>query len=159
MKATATKSWGPVQTNTFSKVYAFVVIENAMIDSRLHYLFNTFSPVHIKTFQNDRITRCNVLCWTLSACYKHTCLRFSFWCVFDPFLASTLIIITNQYIIIQSKYLKETHTHWLPLLSNCTLPLISTDFFVFNPTWLARDFKLQPIKTHNFRDGHGIREI
>ena len=72
MKATATKSWGPVHTNTFSKVYAFVVIENALIDWRPHYRFDAFSAVHTKTFQSDRITRCDVLCWTLSACYKHT---------------------------------------------------------------------------------------
>ena len=72
MKVTATKSWGPVHTNTFSKVYAFVVIENALIDWRPHYRFDAFPAVHNKTFQIDRITRCDVLCWTLSACYKHT---------------------------------------------------------------------------------------
>ena len=72
MKVTATKSWGPVHTNTFSKVYAFVVIENALIDWRPHYRFDAFPAVHNKTFQSDRITRCDILCWTLSACYKHT---------------------------------------------------------------------------------------
>ena len=72
MKATATKSWGPVYTNTFSKVYAFVVIENALIDWRPHYRFDAFSAVHAKTFQSDRITRCDVLCWTLSVSFKHT---------------------------------------------------------------------------------------
>ena len=58
-------------------------------------LFPWFSTVHTRTFENDRITRCNVS-WTLSACYKHTRLRyfrssFLFWCVFELFWPSTLM--------------------------------------------------------------------
>ena len=46
-----------------------------------HYRFDAFSIVHTKTFESDRIARCDVS-WTLCACYKHTHLRWfrsSFW--------------------------------------------------------------------------------
>ena len=46
-----------------------------------HYRFDAFSTVHTKTFESDRIARCDVS-WTLCACYKHTHLRWfrsSFW--------------------------------------------------------------------------------
>ena len=46
---------GPVHTTAFSKVYLFVVIENASIDLRPHYCFDAFSTVHIKKFENDRV--------------------------------------------------------------------------------------------------------
>ena len=39
---------GSVHTNAFSKVCVFVVIENASIDSRSHYLFDAFLTVHTK---------------------------------------------------------------------------------------------------------------
>ena len=52
---------GLSSTNAFSKVYTFVVIESTSIDSRPHYCFDAFSPVHTKTFEKDRITRCNVV--------------------------------------------------------------------------------------------------
>ena len=39
-----------------------------------HYRFDAFSTVHTKTFESDRIARCDVS-WTLCACYKHTHLR------------------------------------------------------------------------------------
>ena len=45
--------WGPVYTNAFSKVYVFVVINNASIDSRPHYRFAAFSTVHAITFDNE----------------------------------------------------------------------------------------------------------
>ena len=51
---------GPVHSNALSKVYVFVVIENASIDSRPHYRFYAFSTVRTITFENDRIARCNV---------------------------------------------------------------------------------------------------
>ena len=51
---------GPVHTNAFSKVCFAVVIENASIDSRLHYRFDVFSTVHTKTFENDRMARWDV---------------------------------------------------------------------------------------------------
>ena len=38
----------------------FFVFDNASIDSRLHYSFDAFSAVHTKTFENDRIARCDV---------------------------------------------------------------------------------------------------
>ena len=58
-------------------------------------LFRWFSTVHTKTFENDRITRCDVS-WTLCACYKHTRLwyfrsSFLFWCVSELFWPSTLV--------------------------------------------------------------------
>ena len=55
------------------------VIENASIDSRPHYRFDTFWTVHTKTFENDRIARCDVR-WTLCACHKT---HASAICVFD----------------------------------------------------------------------------
>ena len=51
---------GPVHTNALSNVYVFVVIENASIYSRPHYRFYAFSNVLTKTFENDRIARCDV---------------------------------------------------------------------------------------------------
>ena len=60
---------GPVHTNAFSKVCVAVVIENASIDSRLHYRFDVFSTFHTKTFENDRMPRWDVS-WTLCAFYK-----------------------------------------------------------------------------------------
>ena len=39
-----------------------------------HYRFDAFSTVHTKTFESDRIARCDVS-WTLCACHKHTHLR------------------------------------------------------------------------------------
>ena len=42
----------------------FVVIENTSIDSLPHNHFDAFSAVHTKTFENDRIARCDVS-WTL----------------------------------------------------------------------------------------------
>ena len=42
------------QINTFSKIWVFVAIENASIDSRPHYPFEGFSAVHTKTFENDK---------------------------------------------------------------------------------------------------------
>ena len=62
---------GPVRTNAFPKVCVFVVIEKASINSRPHYRFDALSTVHTKTFENDRIARCDVS-WTLRACCKHT---------------------------------------------------------------------------------------
>ena len=50
----------PVHTSALSKVYVFVVIENASIDSRPHYRFYAFSNVRTKTFENDRIARFDV---------------------------------------------------------------------------------------------------
>ena len=55
------------------------VIENESIDSRPHYRFDTFWTVHTKTFENDRIARCDVR-WTLCACHKT---HASAICVFD----------------------------------------------------------------------------
>ena len=60
---------GSVHTNVFSKVCVAVVIENASIDSRLHYPFDVFSTFHTKTFENDRMARWDVS-WTLCAFYK-----------------------------------------------------------------------------------------
>ena len=51
---------GPVHTNAFSKVCFFFVIENASIDSRPHYRSVAFSTVHVKTSENDRISRGDV---------------------------------------------------------------------------------------------------
>ena len=78
---------GPVRTNAFPKVCVFVVIEKASINSRPHYRFDALSTVHTKTFENDRIARCEVR-FTLCACCRHTRLRyfrssFSFRRVFD----------------------------------------------------------------------------
>ena len=38
----------------------FFFFDNASIDTRLHYIFDAFSTVHTKTFENDRIARCDV---------------------------------------------------------------------------------------------------
>ena len=62
---------GPVHTNAFSKVCVAVVIENALIDSRLHYRFDVFSTFHTKTFEIDRMGRwVRDVSWTLCASYK-----------------------------------------------------------------------------------------
>ena len=42
-----------------TKRCVFVVIENALIDSRPHCRFEAFSTVLTKTFENDRIARCD----------------------------------------------------------------------------------------------------
>ena len=57
----------PVHTNGFSKVCVFVVIENASVDSCPHHYSDAFSTVHTKTFEKDRIARCEVS-RTLCAC-------------------------------------------------------------------------------------------
>ena len=54
-------------------------------------LWRVFDCPQRKRFENDRISRCDV-----SACYKHTHLRyfrssFSFWCFFNRFRPPTLI--------------------------------------------------------------------
>ena len=67
---------GFVHTNPFSKVFIFVVIENASIDWCPHYRFDAFSTVHTKMFENYRIALCDVS-WTIQACYKHTHPRYS----------------------------------------------------------------------------------
>ena len=69
---------GPVHTSAFSKVCIFLVIKNASINSRSHYRSDAFLTVHTKTFQKDRIARCDVS-WTLW--YFRS--SFSSWCVFD----------------------------------------------------------------------------
>ena len=44
-----------------SKVCIFAAIKNASInDSRPNSRFDAFSTVHTKTFENDRIARCDV---------------------------------------------------------------------------------------------------
>ena len=58
---------GPVHTK---KVCVFVFIEKASMNSCSRYRFDTFSTVRTRTFENDRIARCDVS-WTLCACYKH----------------------------------------------------------------------------------------
>ena len=78
---------GPVHTNAFSKECVFIVIENASTDSLLHHLFDAFTTVHTKTFENNRTVRCDVS-WTLCTCSKQARLwyfrsSFFFWCVFD----------------------------------------------------------------------------
>ena len=50
-------------------------------------VFDGFSTVHTKTFENDRIARCDVS-WTICACFKHTRMgyfrsSFSFWSVLN----------------------------------------------------------------------------
>ena len=55
-----TKAKGPVHTNAFSKECVFVVIKNASMDWCPHYLFHAFLTVRTKTFENDRIARCDV---------------------------------------------------------------------------------------------------
>ena len=48
-------------TNTFSKVRVFRCHKkNASIDSRPHYRFDAFLTAHTKTFENDKITCCDV---------------------------------------------------------------------------------------------------
>ena len=51
---------GSVHTNAFSLVCVFVVIENAPTDSRPHYRFDAFLTVHTKTFENDKVARCDI---------------------------------------------------------------------------------------------------
>ena len=65
----------------------FHFIENASVDSRPHYRLDAFLTVHTKTFENDRIARCDASC-VARTCYKPTRLRycrssFSFRCFFD----------------------------------------------------------------------------
>ena len=48
---------GPVHTK---KVCVFVFIEKASMNSCSHYRFDAFSTVRAKTFENDRIARCDV---------------------------------------------------------------------------------------------------
>ena len=45
----------PLHNNAFSKGCVFVVNENASIDSRPDYRFDTSSNVRSKTFENDRM--------------------------------------------------------------------------------------------------------
>ena len=75
--------------------YAFLLpIENPSIGSCPHYSFDAFSAFHTKTFENERIARCDVS-WTLGKhmLQTHALAMFLFWCVFDHFWPSALITI------------------------------------------------------------------
>ena len=85
-----TKAKGPVHTNAFSKECVFVVIKNASMDWCPHYLFHAFLTVRTKTFENDRIARCDVS-WTLCACYKHAPVYMTSSFSLGRFRASTLV--------------------------------------------------------------------
>jgi len=64
-------SLSSVHAHVFSKVFVFVVTENASIDWRPHYCFDAFSTVPTKPFEKDR-TVIGILC----ACYQHILMGF-----------------------------------------------------------------------------------
>ena len=61
----------------FQKVCVFVVIDNASIDSRPCYRFDGFWTVHTKTFENDRIARCDVSLNSMRKLQTHAHVIFS----------------------------------------------------------------------------------
>ena len=77
--------WGLVHTSAFS-----LSSKAHRIDSCPHYCFDAFSTVYNKTFESDRIARCDVS-WTLCACYEHIRLRY--------FQSSLFLSTVHTYMI------------------------------------------------------------
>ena len=78
-----------------AKIMRFLLIKNASIESRLHYLFDVLSTVSTKTFENVRIA--SDVSWSLCARLQTHAGDISFWSAFDPFRPSASNTICMRF--------------------------------------------------------------
>ena len=112
---------GPVYHNApFSKVYVFVVIRNASIDSRPHYRFDAFRTVHTvkrsKTIELHVVTYRDLNSWYLLQTHAFAIFQaifpviVSFCCVFNRLRPSTLIRCICVSVLIHFEELNTLNT-------------------------------------------------